>query len=1050
MNYRALPVLFVIGWLLGLIPCGKLWAQGTPTLNEPFCGTKDLTPAQAKALLQQSSLALNRKKAARKAFTDITYVPIRPHIVRRSDGTGGYPLANLNEAMASTNRYFLHNGFGIQFYFAGAVPDYIDDDALYQSFYEPPTGRDVNNALNQYYINQFAPGSNLAGGALFPGDYVESTRSVIQTYGNSSNGLTFHFGNRLIPHELGHNFGLLHTFGLSNGNEPTNELVTRGPGANCETAGDLICDTPADPYGIPGAATIPFGSCYQYDPNSTPRDANGEAYHPSISNLMSYWPSCTYDFTPGQYDRIQAGLALRQSHTSYSLTAPATNVSPPTNVKVRLLNGASSVELTWQDNATNEMGYFIERSISPTTGFVAVGGVAPDVISFTDTLLSPETRYYYRIRPSNTILGHLSSIISISTCPTPLYPTSSPARTSASLYWAGNTGQTNTIRYRTAGTTNWTTINAIPNGQFSSMYSLTGLNSSTAYEWQLQGVCSNTLGSEYTDIQSFTTLSCETPSQTYTSVIKSTSADISWYTATADPGRTAEVRYRVVGTPTWTTISNISSETVNAHTYTLTNLTNNTTYEWQLRHTCSATESSGYAPIATFTTSCRTPIGLTNNAITATRATLGWSLSAAPDIGTIYELRYRPVGSSGWSTVSNIVGGYSGIIYTLTGLAINTQYEWQVRTVCTANAQSDYSVTKQFTTVCNAPPTNGLTVALVSSTSVQLNWNGVNDPGTQYDIRYRPVGTADWLLASTTSVTGFGGTYIVRGLTNSITYEWQIRTVCSPTNLSTFIAGPSFTTKCQLPSYQSANPLVTSASLSWQSVGIDVTYDVRYRVAGTTNWSTLSPVTSSSANIIGLTGNTSYEWQLRTHCSDGIVTDFSAVSTFTTSLCSAPVSLQTTAIAINSAQLNWFFSYANTETRYEARYRVVGSANWNLLSNLTSINNSGTASLTTLLANTLYEWQIRTLCSLTESSDFSPSVTFQTQQVCPNMHTVKAGFWNDNAVWSCGRVPLSSDMVQLKHLVTIPTNYQAQVKQISYDAGQQLIFSSGSTLRFGQ
>ena len=62
-------------------------------------------------------------------------------------------------------------------------------------------------------------------------------------------------GNRLIPHELGHNFNLVHTFGERSGNGTlgsgtTLELVTRGAGANCTTEGDYLCDTPADPYNI--------------------------------------------------------------------------------------------------------------------------------------------------------------------------------------------------------------------------------------------------------------------------------------------------------------------------------------------------------------------------------------------------------------------------------------------------------------------------------------------------------------------------------------------------------------------------------------------------------------------------------------------------------------------------------------------------------------------------------------------------------------------------------------------------------------------------------
>ena len=60
---------------------------------------------------------------------------------------------------------------------------------------------------------------------------------------NSSDGAFIFFkegcGNETMAHEMGHLFGLKHTF------ENQDELVD---GSNCAFAGDGICDTPADPY----------------------------------------------------------------------------------------------------------------------------------------------------------------------------------------------------------------------------------------------------------------------------------------------------------------------------------------------------------------------------------------------------------------------------------------------------------------------------------------------------------------------------------------------------------------------------------------------------------------------------------------------------------------------------------------------------------------------------------------------------------------------------------------------------------------------------------
>ncbi|GAB4045166.1 GEVED domain-containing protein [Spirosoma litoris] len=371
-----------------------------------LCGTASLTAEERKDLEAEAALALRLKKASGALFTTITYIPIRPHIIRKSDGTGGYTMASLNNVMALTNKYYLQNGNGIQFYFSGTTPDYINNDALYNQYRQNTDDAtiapyDVTNALNQYYVHQFDNG-NLGGYARFPSNDVASTRTIIldENYDDD-------MGNRLVPHELGHTFNLLHTFESAYGYE----RVTRGSGANCTTTGDLICDTPADPYGRYADAT---SSCVSGCPSSYTcsfTDDQGNLYSPSPTNIMSYYYPCTHDFTAGQYDRIQAGLATRQSHTAYTLNAPPTSMAAPSNVVASILS--NQLVITWQDNASNEMGYFIERSTSPTTGFVPIGGVEPNVTTFTDASFTPRTTYYYRIKASNTTTGSISTTASV-------------------------------------------------------------------------------------------------------------------------------------------------------------------------------------------------------------------------------------------------------------------------------------------------------------------------------------------------------------------------------------------------------------------------------------------------------------------------------------------------------------------------------------------------------------------------------------------------------------------------------------------------------------
>ncbi|UHG93838.1 M43 family zinc metalloprotease [Spirosoma oryzicola] len=1105
----------IISWLLLFIFNTQLLAQAPPL---PQCGTEDLTPQQIRQLIQQGNMALERKRASGAAFTAITYVPIRPHIIRQSNGSGGFSLASLNQVIAITNSYYLSNGYGIQFYFAGSTPDYIDNDEMYAGYdNQSVDGRDATNALNQYYVSRFTS-SGLGGFAYYPANGIYSTRSFILA-GNYSS--LEDLGNRLIPHELGHNFNLVHTFGQNFGNGTlgsgvTTELVTRGAGANCAIDGDFICDTPADPYNKAGASTIYVNGCPQYDPSSTARDANGQAYSPSITNIMSYYFPCTHDFTPGQYDRMQEALALRQTHTAYSLDAPPTDAPAPSNLRVSL-NG-SVVTLTWQDNATNEMGYFIERSTSATTGFVPIGGVGPNTTVFVDSKTTVPNHYYYRIRPSNTTTGSISSTIDISIstltttvngnyallswpfagagityelqwravntptwntvsnltenrlglsglpanttyewqvkttgsnqyegpvnftipCQAPTYPYTYPARISASLTWSTAVpGQSYSLRWRAKNDPNWTVVNNL--SASTGYYSLTGLQPSTAYEWQVQGVCLPTVSSDFTPLQSFTTFSCQPPSSLNTTSILSSSAYLYWSNNYYEEGRTSELRYRAVGSADWTVVSSLT-----ATAYSLTGLANNAQYEWQVRNICPGDQQSDFSASSYFTTVCAIPQGLRSSS-TATSARLSWYLNGETEKGGSFELQYRAVGNGEWSTIRNI----SSYNYSLTGLPTNVTYEWRVRQACSVSAQSEYSATASFTTRCNPVTAGNAYVSYVTSISAQFFWYVENEAGTTYEIQYRPLGSSEWTTTiSNLTATTSSGNFNVVDLPNNTTFEWQIRTTCSASVSSAFTRGSNFTTQCRTPTnLWNSSTGVSKASLSWLMMGVGVTYDLRYRRVGTADWIVKDNLSSTTIELTGLSGNTPYEWQLRTRCPDGQYSDYSVMATFTTQQCSVPYSITSYDITEKSAILSWYYSSFDSGTRAEIRWRAVGSNNWTTISNL-SLNSNGfnTYSLTDLTSSTQYEWQVRILCTPTESSAFSSSTVFQTKAPCDQMYTLKGGNWNDASVWSCGRVPVATDTVHLKHAVVIPPSYQATARSLVFDVAVPVTWSSGARL----
>jgi len=61
------------------------------------------------------------------------------------------------------------------------------------------------------------------------------------------------------------------------------------------------------------------------------------------------------------------------------------------------ITSSSEIDLAWTDNATNEDGFSIERSLDGIT-YVEIDTVAANVVAYEDTGLTASTLYYYRVR----------------------------------------------------------------------------------------------------------------------------------------------------------------------------------------------------------------------------------------------------------------------------------------------------------------------------------------------------------------------------------------------------------------------------------------------------------------------------------------------------------------------------------------------------------------------------------------------------------------------------------------------------------------------------
>jgi hypothetical protein len=237
-----------------------------------------------------------------RASTAITNVPVKIHIVTQGNGTTSISESDIIAEIEQSNS-FLANSF-LEMTICDNI-NYIADNNLYAfdtanqgqlySYHEP-------NVLNIYFVESITSGGNgICGYTYLPGNNSQYYDVIV-----IDNQCTSNADGDTLLHEFGHHWNLIHTHGVQNGTLTT-ELVS---GANCNSGGDQICDTPADPQ-LSGSNVSNVSCVY----TGTDTDAQGQFFDPDTSNIMSYSPqSCTNSLTDGQFARMYAGFHTFKSY----------------------------------------------------------------------------------------------------------------------------------------------------------------------------------------------------------------------------------------------------------------------------------------------------------------------------------------------------------------------------------------------------------------------------------------------------------------------------------------------------------------------------------------------------------------------------------------------------------------------------------------------------------------------------------------------------------------------------------------------------------------
>jgi hypothetical protein len=192
-------------------------------------------------------------------------------------------------------------------------------------------------------------------------------------------------------------------------------------------------------------------------------------------------PSTVYFYRARSFN--DGGFSAYSNEAS-AATLPAPPALP-TNVAATVLD-ANRIRISWMDNANNEDGYQVEQSTVADAGFA----------QFVQTLLSPSTQYYFRVRGINAG-GNLGFVgpVNGTTLGAPLAPTGadagSVAQTSMLLTWTDNAPDEIGYRVERALAQNGPyTLLTKPDGGLQDpdleSYSATGLTANTLYFFRIR------------------------------------------------------------------------------------------------------------------------------------------------------------------------------------------------------------------------------------------------------------------------------------------------------------------------------------------------------------------------------------------------------------------------------------------------------------------------------------------------------------------------------------------------------------------------------------
>ena len=680
-------------------------------------------------------------------------------------------------------------------------------------------------------------------------------------------------------------------------------------------------------------------------------------------NLTGLIPITNYEYRVFATTASEIVYGSIANFTTLAIVPPTVTTIPATSIAQTIATLNANIVLG--SEIITEQG-FEWRLSGASTWTTLASTLNAGIITNNLTGLVASTDYEYRAyatTASGSVYGEIQNFTTLAIVPPTVITGEAIAvaqtiETINGTITAGSELVTNQgFEWRLLGESVWTplTVSLVDNAM---TYNLTALTANTNYEFRAFATTEST--TTYGNIVAFRTLAMDPPVviTTAATLISQTSVTLNGSAMVVMAPITSQgFEWRLSGETTWTIIPTAIID--NNLIHNLTGLTAYTDYEFRAFATTS--EGTTYGLTQSFRTLPIAPTVVTNPATSITQiiATLNGAVADGSETISAKGFEWRKVGATSWT---NIILPENTLVYNLTGIVANTNYEF--RAYATTESGSVYGITQTFTTLAIVPPTVVTNVAtLVDQTTATIN--GAITAGSESILSQG----FEWKLASAsawtqiTSIPTSTITHNLTGLTPDRAYEF--RAYATTESGTTYGTIQSFSTLV-IPQAVVTNPansitetnatlnaVVTSGSELLTSHGFE------WKVSNSSTWTIVtSPLIGNALtySLIGLTPNMDYEFRAYATTASGTI--YGQIQNFTTlAIPTIVVTSSATSVAQTIATINGTITLGSKPlTSQGFEWKLASASTWTVVAK-SLIGNTITHNLTGLTANTAYEFR---------------------------------------------------------------------------------------------